>query len=211
MPKQEILPPVRYEPVGTPKTTNMFGWGRQSRTKRQLAFYQNQTQLIEHERRFQQEIANWQEDGERRSHDLQLRRIERDETHRQSLHDLQAAEMRRATELEHHERELINAKTERALAQIALLDAEQQLAAQRDLGEIAYRIVHQKKHHELLDLDMMEADKRAVLNEPHSRQPIPDDANDELIAEALAYYKEQLTLENGDTRRIDAELKRRGR
>ncbi len=227
MPKQELLPPVRVEPITTNVPTvhvggpvssavDAFIWNRRATAvdaltnlnKSELALYQSQTQLIEQARKRETQLFEWQEDREKFAHGLQVRRVERFEVYRQAWHAHETGEMRRTAEKVHYEKEIINATTVRTLAQVALVDAEQQLNAQRDLGEITYRVAHRKKQHELLDLDLLEADKRELLKETRgSRSDVSDD--DDVIDQALARARQELAADNLDTSRIDAAIRAR--
>jgi hypothetical protein len=225
MPKQELLPPQRVEQVttriptvhvGGPVTSAIerFVWDRQSKAvdaltrlnNAELALYQSQTQLINQARKREQELFEWQEDREKFAHGLQVRRVERADAYRQAQHTFEVGEMRRTAEREHYEKEIVNAKTILTLAQVALVDAEQQLSAQRELGELSYRIAHKKKQHELLDLDMLEADKRALLDGNSY-----DGDGDEAIDAALARYRQDLAADNLDTTQLDAVIRARRR
>jgi hypothetical protein len=226
MPKQEILPPVRVEPVkasvptvhvGGPVTSviDRFVWNSRSKTiqsltrlnDRETELTESQTKLVEQWRKKEQALFDLHEDRERMVNGLMIRRVERLEAFQQAQHLNHIAQMRRSAEREHYQKEIINAQTLRTVAQTALVDAEQQLAAQRDLGEVTYRIEHKKRHHQLLDLELLEADKRALLNESGSYKSSSED--DDLIDHALARARDELAADNLDTRRIDAVIRAR--
>jgi hypothetical protein len=204
--------------MGGPVSSFIDGyvWERQARAidkltrlnQSETALYGSQTQLVEQASKREEALFQWQENREKLAHGLQVRRVERAEVLRQAQHTYETNEMRRRVELKYLNAELTHAQTNLTHARTTLVDAEQQLKAQSDLGEITYRITHKRKHYELLDLEMDAAEKQAVLKKHYNGTSEEEPDNDE-IDDALIARRDQLNASGLDTSKIDATLKQR--
>jgi hypothetical protein len=130
--------------------------------------------------------------------DRECRRAERAERLRQHQHAFEMAELKRATEVAH--------------SQSALLDAKQELKAQRDFGPMNYEIAWRKKQCEMLNVDLDAAERRALLDEVRRTKTrrtaaLPSNADD--LDDALYEARAELLANGLDTSRIDEVIERR--
>lgn len=229
MAKQEILPPLRSSTqlarresaavtVSPPRIntggiieTTLTRWEAQRHTrtihaltaKRQaeVALTEVQTQLVESHIKRQRALYRLQELPEVLANDRAVRQSERAETLRQAQHEYETAEMRRLGELAH--------------AEAALVDAQQQLKAQRDYGYTTYELAWKKKNLEMLDVELSAAERRALLRQhigeidQSSGNRQADDCDVGEIDDALYERRAQLNASGLDTSRIDAVIARR--
>lgn len=101
------------------------------------------------------------------------------------------------------------------IAQAALVDAEQQLDAQKRYGETKYALTHQKQSYELLGVQLSIEELKAVhaktvrdLGGEPAALPAPDDRE---INDALLARREQLDANGLDTSKIDTVIESRKR
>ena len=224
MPKQEILPPIRSQPSAeqlsnsaglAPPRFNSGGivsstltrWeaGRHSRTagavtertRAEAALFDAQSVALESYIKRQRAAFQLQELPEILAAERMRRRMTSIEGLNQLQHEHDLASMRR--------------RTERTHAEVALVDAEQALRAQREFGHAAHELRHKKQICEMLDVELGAAERRAILRqhmvglggEPERGGRKPDD-----LEEALYQARAELNANGLDTSRIDAMLSR---
>ena len=94
-----------------------------------------------------------------------------------------------------------------------MVDAQQQLKAQRDHGYTTYELAWKKKYCDLLDVELSTAERRAILRQHMAELEEPAggliDQTDDAIDDALYEKRAQLNASGLDTSKIDAELDRR--
>lgn len=205
MPKDiEIIPPIRL-PATKPaagasqvpaintggrveSALSEWRWKFQSRAVDALARLNEsetncraqQTALVEQDTRFREALLRHQEIPERWGHELAMRRTHRQAELREVQHHFEINELRRG-------KELVLASTTLRQAQTILIDAEQQLDAQREYGKSTYQLAWKKRHVEMLEVELDAAERRALLRQ-HRVGLSNDEIEDEhrRRAEALA-------------------------
>ena len=172
------------------------------RTEAETELLDAQTKLLEAYDRRQRVAARLQELPELLQSEWATRRAERAERLRQAQHKLELGELERMTQI--------------AIAEAALVDAKQALAAQNSHGHVTYQLAWRKKQAEMLDIELDAAERRAILRE-HVKEhgarsiasdfaPLPPDQN---IDDALHERRNELRARGLDTARIDAVIERR--
>jgi hypothetical protein len=216
MGKQEILPPLRpstpavretVAPVRAPTYSSgdaldgmLTRWeaDRDTRTLVVLTkkanalstFIDAGTALLKSDTAYRQAWAELQDGPEKLAHERNVRRVDRAESYRHVQHVYEGNEMRRATD--------------RAYLESALTDAQQHLRAQQEYGYTTHEIIHKKKQHELLDLDMEAEEKKAILRQHRNES----DENDDGILDMLYRKRERLNARGLDTSKIDDVIER---
>lgn len=171
------------------------------RTNAEVALQGAQTQLIESTIKGTEALVKLHELPERLGHELAVRRVERAESYRQVQRRFETNELTRLKEVTHAQAEYTHAKT-------VLVDAEQQLKAQRENGYYNYELMHQKKTLELLDLELSKAERKALFKKNTERKQPDDDFIDD-IDDALYSRRDQLNAAGLDTSRLDAAIRGR--
>ncbi len=226
--KQEILPPLRaaqlvrrpesaavtvvpprVRPGGIIEST-LTRWEAQRhartidamavRTRAEAGLFDAQTQVIDSYVKRQRAGYRLQELPEILTNDRARRRTERADELREAQHKYELAELRRLGEIAH--------------AETALVDAQQQLKAQRDYGYTTYELAWKKKNCEILDVELSAAERRAILRQHMAELEEPasahlTDQTGDAIDDALYERRAQLNASGLDTSQIDAELERR--
>jgi hypothetical protein len=228
MSNQEILPPLRTtELVSRPESaavtvspprirpggiieSTLTRWEAQRhartidaisvRTRAEGALHDAQTQLIDSYVKRQRAGHRLQELPEILANDRARRRTERADELRETQHNYELAELRRLGAIAH--------------AETALVDAQQQLKAQRDHGYTTYELAWKKKYCDLLDVELSTAERRAILRQHMAELEEPaahglTDQADDAIDDALYEKRAELNASGLDTSKIDAELERR--
>jgi hypothetical protein len=193
MPKQEILPPLSRLPakaetpradVVTARVPNIvpqygavgayLATRRLDNTSRvadaltrlnnsETALVTSQTALVRANTALGDELCRAMEAPERRAHELELRRMARDNELSESRHSLLMHDMRRRTELGLAEAQFIEARTALTRARTAYVDAEQQLDSQIRHGALTYDLAHAEQNLKRLDIELSEEERRALL------------------------------------------------
>jgi hypothetical protein len=193
-PTQEVLPPLRNvqvapaEPVralapveirsvyaGDPIDAFFDRWWWNSATRAvdaltrlnvaEVACVNAQTALVEADTRQREVRGLAAELPERVDHQLTKNRMAREGEIQQLRHELGMAAVQRRQEIAQSEIGLIEIKTLCTRALTVLVDAEQQLEAQRQFGGFNYELAHKKKQYELLDVELSAAERRALLRQ----------------------------------------------
>ena len=171
------------------------------RTRAEAGLFDAQTQVIDSYVKRQRAGHRLQELPEILANDRARRRIERADELRETQNNYELAELRRLGTIAH--------------AETAMVDAQQQLKAQRDHGYTTYELAWKKKYCDLLDVELSTAERRAILRQHMSEleEPAaghgPTDHTDDAIDDALYEKRAELNASGLDTSRIDAELERR--
>jgi hypothetical protein len=170
------------------------------RTRAEAGLFDAQSQVIASYVNRQRAGHRLQELPEIIANDRSRRRIERANELREAQHAYELAELRRLGEVAH--------------AETALVDAQQQLKAQRDHGYTTYELAWKKKYCDLLDVELSTAERRAILRQHMAELEEPvggglTDQPDDAIDDALYEKRTQLNASGLDTSKIDAELERR--
>jgi hypothetical protein len=129
----------------------------------EAALFDSQTAVVESAIKKREALLRYQEQPERWGHELEVRRVQRSNEMREAQHHYEVNEYRRIKEVTHMQAELTHAKAVLTNARTVLVDAEQQLSAQRKHGELNYEIAHKKKNLELLDIELSEKERRALM------------------------------------------------
>ena len=226
MPKQEILPPsvTRQDVAEVPTVTYrsrpesaLTRWNANSNARAVEALTRltsattglvvARTGLVDGYIGHRRALARLAELPEQLDHEAGLRRMERDEQLRQTQHILEVNEARRKTELMQAKIEQTHVKTTETLAKVALVDAEQQLRAQKEHGYFSRELEHKKQALASLDVQLGEAERRELIDQHVN--PKPRDASE---VDALLYeYRDRLNAAGLDASRIDEILKARKR
>lgn len=140
-------------------------------------------------------------------HELQLRRLDREGALDQRIHDNKQAIRLHEMEALYSEADITRARTIATTATAALVDAEQQVQAQRDFGYFTHELAHKKKALELLDIQLNEAERRAMLKKNFIEEAETANADD--IDDALYAYLEILNAKGLDPSRIEAAIRAR--
>lgn len=201
------VPPPRVNPGGIVEST-LTRWEAErhartinaltSRTRAEMALFDAQTEALSSYIKRARAFQELQELPEILANDEECRRTARMERFRQVQHQYQLAEMERATELTRRE--------------VALVDAEQQLKAQRDFGYGHHLLAWKKQGAEMLGVELDAAERRELLAQARRNKPgrvaaLPSNGNDD--DDALYEIRAQLLANGLDTRRIDDLLERR--
>lgn len=174
----------------------------------EAALFQAQTEVVETTIKKREALFRLQELPERLGHELAVRRMERANSFREAQHSYEVNEARRITELIRAETEHMHAKSELARARTTLTDAEQQLRAQKEHGYFNYELAHKKKSLELLDLELSEAERRALLKQ-HVRELEVGETladQDDVVDDALYAKRAELNASGLDCSRLDAAI-----
>jgi hypothetical protein len=170
------------------------------RTRAEAGLFDAQSQVIASYVNRQRAGHRLQELPEILANDRARRRTERSNELREAQHAYELAEFRRLGEVAH--------------AETAMVDAQQQLKAQRDHGYTTYELAWKKKYCDLLDIELSTAERRAILRQHMAELQEPagrdlTDQADDAIDDALYEKRAELNASGLDTSRIDAELERR--
>jgi hypothetical protein len=170
------------------------------RTRAEAGLFDAQAQVIDSYVKRQRAGHRLQELPEILANDRARRRIERADELRETQNNYELAELRRLGTIAH--------------AETALVDAQQQLKAQRDHGYTTYELAWKKKYCDLLDVELSTAERRAILRQHMAELEEPvggglTDQTDNAIDDALYEKRAQLNASGLDTSKIDAELERR--
>lgn len=192
MPKYEILPPVRstQSTVAQPKngvvTVNVPGisprgaidsyfdarrYGYTAKAANALtvlnnaeaALFDAQTRVVVAKTRRDDALWALQEAPERRAHELHVRRVQRANELREVQHYYEINEERRMKEVKLAQAEYVHAKATHTRAETDLVDAQQQLEAQRKHGALHYELAHAEQNLKRLDIRLSEEERRALL------------------------------------------------
>lgn len=175
------------------------------RTQSESALMKAQTEIMETYAARHRAAYRVQELPEIMANDRAQRRVERANKLREAQHTYEVAEVKRLTELSH--------------AETVLTDAKQALEAQRSYGAVTYKLGWKKKASEMLEVELSDAERRAVLRQ-HSEEmesggaqrrlaPTHNDESEETIDDALHDRRSQLAASGMDTSRVDDVIERR--
>ncbi len=227
MPKQELLVPVRSVPAPRVDSASVVAPRFQSpgliggaltrviapheekafraaaeRAKAEADCTDAETKVLEACERRQRVVARLQELPEQLQTEWATRRAERAEALRQAQHKFEIGEIRRMTE--------------NALAEAALVDAQQALRGQRRYGHTTYELAWRKKQAEMMEIELDAAERRAILQQhvkEFGARNVADEIAalppDEFLDDALHERREHLRARGLDTSRIDAVIERR--
>ncbi len=159
------------------------------RTRAEAGLFDAQTQALESYVQRQRAAQRLQDLPEVLASERARARIERADLLRQAQHRYELAELARLCEL--------------AEAETALLDARQQLDAQRTEGGSTYRLAWTKRRCELLDLELSIAERRALLNEHRGGR------SGSTLDAALSAARDELRASGLDTAALDAVIHER--
>ncbi len=163
------------------------------------------TALVEAQHKDFEAMCRLNEAPEKFAHELQVRRAQRSEEIRQVQHRYQANEIIR-------EQQITDLQTELVHKRVALADAHQQLRAQHEHGYLRYELAHKRQALEILDIDLNQAERRALFREHEGRRGGPVTLEfDEDIQDALYDRRERLNAAGLDTSRIDSLMRDRKR
>lgn len=190
MPKDiEIIPPARpmvkkpEQPIVTVSVPGVsqsgvieayFERSRYLRTSRvtdalttlnnsEAALFKSQTTVVEAVIKREEALARLQENPERIRHELAVRSVQRADQYREVQHTYEVNEVRRMTELTHRQAEYTHSRVTLTHARTVLLDAQQQHEAQAKLGGATHELRHKKEIVELLQVELEEKERRALL------------------------------------------------
>ncbi len=230
MGKQELLPPLRSSQLVrrpesaavtvTPPRVNpgnfidstLTRWKAQRdartinamavRTRAEAGLFDAQVQVIDSYVKRQRASYRLQELPEILANDRAQRRVERAEELRQAQHKYELAELGRLGQI--------------AQAETALVDAQQQLKAQREHGYTTYELAWKKKTCEILDVELSAAERRAILRQhltelgqPENGPALIGHKSDEAIDNVLYETRAEMNASGLDTSRLDAVIERR--
>lgn len=173
-----------------------------ARTRAETSLFDAQTNALESYIKRQRAIARVQELPELIATERARRRMERGDELNDVAHRHELAELRR--------------RTEAAQAQAALTDANQALRAQHDFGYTTYELAWKKKKCEMLDVELNEAERRAILAQ-HVKELHQDASGNSdppsggAIDDALYEARAELQAHGLDTTRIDSVIQSRNR
>lgn len=163
------------------------------------------TALIKSQHKNYEVQCRYNEAAEKEGRELAVRRAKHAEEMRQLQHRQQANELIR-------EKEITQLQTDLVHARVALADADQQLRAQLEHGYLRYELAHKRQALEILDVELSQADRRAIFREFEGRRgggaPLE---LDEEVEDALYSRRDELRGRGLDTTRIDAILRDRKR
>jgi hypothetical protein len=228
----EILPPIRTE-IAKPKPVvitshvptlyrggplsakiDAWVWNSQSKAVDALARVNNseaalanaQTALAINKIKRDDALFALQEAPERRGHELAVRRTQRATELRAYQHRYEIQEIGYMKEVKLAQAEDIHAKATRTHATTVLVDAEQQLEAQREHGIVPHKLKFRKQIAELLDVELdIDERKRAFQRYAGKIDPEPELSKDETVARLYA-VRDQLNAAGQDTDQIDAAI-----
>lgn len=156
--------------------------------------------------------AKLYEAPERIGHEIAVRRAFRAEELRQAQHVYEVNEMRRLNEITKEETAMTLSRTDLASARYLLTDAEQKLKAQKEYGHLTYKIFHQKRVAELLDLELSNAERRELYEESVAEMRGNTLPRRSIDLDRDEYARsEQLHAAGLDTNEVEAILRKRKR
>jgi hypothetical protein len=162
------------------------------------------TALIESQHKNYIETCRLNEAQEKEGRELAVRRAKHAEEMRQLQHVHEVNELIR-------QEQIIERQTRIVHARVALADADQQLSAQLEHGSLRHTLAHKRLALEILDVELSQADRRAIFREFEGRRGGASLELDEEIEDALYSRQQQLNGAGLDTTRIDAILRDRKR
>ena len=161
-----------------------------------------------------QEMRAWLADlPDRLGHAQAMAHLQREEEMRALNHEHHINDLQRKQAVMKEEVQLAYGKAEVLQANIAVVDAEQQLKAHKAHAGFNHMLIHKKKTLELLDLELDVEERRALFQKSMKhRQQDHASVDEDEIDEALFARREQLEAAGLDTARIDVVIrKRKGR
>lgn len=234
MPKQEIIPPqrgqvARAEPARTADIpgvhhggplaryfANQNNYGQSSvnrslttRNLTEAELFNAQGVAADAYGNLQRRLAVLHELPEVLGHELALRRLDREGAMDQRLHDFKQAHRRHEMEALHSEADILQAKAICTRAEAVVVDAEQQLQAQRDYGYLNHELRQRQVGLEILQVQMGEEQHREYLRkfrDAKSGQPGGAKMNADELKEALHRKRQELNAAGMPTDKIDAAL-----
>lgn len=235
MPRQEVLPPQRSQVARQDTQANVPSvhmgnfidrtfsvWHNNgqvraidalaARNRSEAALFKDQTAVVYAAIGLADALALARDTPERHEHELALRRLHREDGLNEAVHAFKQNVLRREKEMECSEADLITARSLRRKAEVVLVDADQQLKAQRDYGYLNHELAHKKKGLEIMDVELDQAERRALLKKHFAgaeNQVSAEEPDDDEIDDALQARRQQLNAEGLDTSKIDALIRAR--
>jgi len=164
------------------------------RTRAEADYFEAQTQAIDSYIKRARAGHRLAELPETLALDRARRRADRAEELHEIQHQTDLADHRRMTELAH--------------VQSVLVDAQQELRAQREFGYFNHQLAWKKKNCEMLDVELDAAERRALLREAQNgnAQGEPAQLSEAELIEQLYAKREELRASGLDTSRVDSAL-----
>jgi hypothetical protein len=171
----------------------------------QTAVTTTHTALIEAQHKNYLAQCDYNEASQKKAHELAVRRAKDFEEIRQLQHRHEVNELIR-------EEEVVERQTRVVHARVALADADQQLRAQNEHGYLRYELAHKRQALEILDVELSQADRRAIFREFEGRRRGGAHLDlEEEIEDALYDRRAKLNSAGLPTSNIDALLRDRKR
>jgi hypothetical protein len=182
---------MRWEAIRHERTFGALA----GRTRAEADYFDAQSEAVDAYIRRGRAVCRLQELPEMLATDRARRRAERAEELRELGHQHLLAAKRR--------------ETERADVNRLLVDAQQELRAQREFGYTTHELAWKKKNCELLGVELDAAERRALLEEARNpKVKTPKALSEAELIERLYAKREELRADGLDTSRIDAALAR---
>lgn len=157
----------------------------------------------------QRRLAALHELPEILGHELQLRRLDREGALDQRLHDNKQAIRRHEMEALYSEADITRARTIATTATVALVDAEQQLQAQRDFGYLNHELKQRRIGLEIMDAKLGEEERHEYLRKFRAAKGNKTPAatmDAEALKDALHRKRQELNAAGMPTAGVDAAL-----
>ena len=233
----EIIPPqrgqvTRIEParihvnvpsvnVGGPISShlNAWIWDQQAKANNALARLNEaeakntiaQTALVVAEVERRTRLFELQELPRKLGHEFAVREVVRANEFRAVQHVFERDEINRSKEIAMAEADRNQARVLRTHSQTALADAQQQLEAQLEYGQMHYVLAHKKKALEIMDVELDIEERKSLLKDYLAKgtdqaAAQTDDLTEQEIDDALQMRLQQLNAAGMDTSRVEAAI-----